>query len=127
MRIYIAACFAEQEEVRQKANDLIRLGHDCTSGWRFEKPCGDGSEQEHEEHYRAAALADLEDIRSSDVLCLLAGRVSASGGKHVETGYAMACAKRVVVVGPVENVFHWGLERYPTWDAFLVALEGFGV
>lgn len=124
-KIYIAARFIQQGEVREKALELEALGHECTSSWRFETPNGDGSEAEHEEHYRAAALCDLEDINRSDILVLLTEHASPSGGKHVETGYALAKDKRVILVGPrrAENVFHWLIpEYYATWEAFIKAV-----
>lgn len=121
MKIYIAACFVQQPEVRVKAGELAALGHECTSSWRFEKGAGDGSEPEHEEHYRAAALCDIEDINRADLLVLLTSQVSRSGGKHVETGYALARGLRVVLVGKrAENVFHWLIpEHYETWEKFI--------
>ena len=33
--------------------------------------------------------------------------VLATGGSHVEFGLALAQGKRVIVVGPRENVFHY--------------------
>lgn len=104
--------------MREKADELFALGHTCTSRWRFEQGAGDGSEVIHKEHYMEAARVDLEDIDSAEMLVLLNGQVSKTGGKHVETGYAIAKGKKVVVVGPVENVFHWSLERFETWDEF---------
>ena len=123
MKIYLAACFRQQAEVRTKADELTTLGHECTSRWRFEPPKGDGSEPESAEHYMRAAAADLEDINRADVLVLLTGNVSTTGGKHFELGYAIGSGKMVVLVGPVENVFHWALPRYGTWKEFLCHLS----
>lgn len=125
VKIYIAACFIQQAEVRAKADQLVALGHECTSGWRYEPAgAGDGSEPEHAGRYAQAALDDLEDISRSDLFVLLTELVSRSGGKHVETGFAMARSKRIVIVGrPAENVFHWLIaERYTTWEEFVRAL-----
>ena len=126
MKIYIAACFVQQAEVRTKALELEALGHECTSSWRYEKGAGDGSEPEMKDHYTTAALCDLKDIGRSDVLLLLTAQVSRSGGKHVETGYALAKNKRVILVGPrrAENVFHWLVpEYYENWAEFLRSLS----
>jgi nucleoside 2-deoxyribosyltransferase len=125
MKIYIAACFAQQAEVRIKADELKALGHECTSRWRYEPSTGgDGSEPEHAAHYADAALCDLEDVNSADTFVLLTSATSRSGGKHVETGYALAREKRVIIVGRrAENVFHWLVaEHYESWDKFLEAL-----
>lgn len=69
---------------------------------------------------RACAIEDLVDIRKSDVLVAFTEGPEVghtSGGRHVETGFAMALGIPVVVVGPVENVFHHlhATRRYATW------------
>jgi nucleoside 2-deoxyribosyltransferase len=118
MKIYIAAPFREQATVRRLAEELQLRGHECTSSWRFEEPTGDGSESAHEEKYIEAAGVDLADIDRTDMLVLLGGE-SRTGGKHFETGYAVARGKHVVLIGAPENVFHWNLKRYATWAEFL--------
>lgn len=122
MKIYLAACFGQQAEVRDKANELHVQGHLCTSNWRFEKPSGDGSETKFAGKYLQAAMQDLRDINDADMLVLLAGQVSQTGGKHFEVGYAVAKGKQVVIVGAAENVFHWMLPRFTTWQEFMETL-----
>jgi nucleoside 2-deoxyribosyltransferase len=59
---------------------------------------------------RERAIKDFEDIDESDVLLVLSpksGHRNGTGGKHVETGYAMANSKPVFVVGERENIFHY--------------------
>src|SRR5260221_13260147 len=53
------------------------------------------------------AAEDLADIDQADAVVLFtqAGRHFA-GGRHVEAGYALGKGKRLVVVGPRENVFY---------------------
>ncbi len=43
------------------------------------------------------------------------------GGRHIEHGYAVATGKRLIVVGPRENIFHChpATEAYETWVEFL--------
>jgi nucleoside 2-deoxyribosyltransferase len=123
MKIYIAACFPQQSEVQEKALDLENIGHTVTSRWRFQKPIGvTGGEAEFADHFLQCAIVDLQDIDDADVLILLTGEVSRSGGKHVETGYAAAKGKRVMLVGPCENVFHWLFERHANWQQCLESL-----
>lgn len=45
----------------------------------------------------------------------------ARGGRHVEFGLAVAWEKRIVVIGPQENIFHWlpMVEHYPNFDTFI--------
>lgn len=66
------------------------------------------------------AQDDVEDVELSDMLIAFTEepRSSASrGGRHVELGIALALAKRVIVVGPRENVFCWlpEVEHYERW------------
>ena len=56
------------------------------------------------------ARMDEEDVRlADDGLVLIAeseGRC-VPGGKHVETGIALALGRSVYVIGRRENIFHW--------------------
>jgi hypothetical protein len=42
----------------------------------------------------------------------------ARGGRHVEFGIAFAKEKRLMIVGPRENIFHWlpSVEVYPDFE-----------
>jgi nucleoside 2-deoxyribosyltransferase len=126
MKIYIAACFGQQAEVREKADQLTQAKHVCTSSWRYLKPLGDGGSDaggvKFASAYLQRALQDLRDLEASDLLVLLAGQVSTTGGKHFEVGYAVASGKQVVIIGSPENVFHWMLPRFATWQEFMETL-----
>lgn len=68
------------------------------------------------------AQEDLADVAQCDMLVFFSEHPDVgftSGGRHVELGYALGRRKRVVVIGPVENVFHHGIERYESLGAFL--------
>ncbi len=70
------------------------------------------------------------DIAACDLFVTFSehpGSPHVSGGRHVETGMALAMDRRVIVVGPAENIFHRDsgctcrtcghlVERYDTWD-----------
>jgi len=62
-----------------------------------------------EEEKTRAAVENLEDVEAADLLILRAepDRSFVPGGKHVETGAALALGKPVLVLGHPENVFHW--------------------
>jgi hypothetical protein len=71
------------------------------------------------------AQEDFEDVRAADVVmafteepCSNKGR----GGRHVELGLALAWGKRVVIVGPRENVFCWlpQVEQFDLWEQAVV-------
>ncbi|HSV38716.1 MAG TPA: hypothetical protein VLI04_08150 [Nocardioidaceae bacterium] len=138
-RAYLAAPYAARERVAEYARDLVRHGIDVTASWLDETheinegTTGAATALQPEEVARHAAT-DLDDIARCDVLVLFTARSLgfdpaevASGGRHVETGYALAKGIPVLVIGEPENVFHrldhinhtgmsgpW-VERVSTW------------
>jgi nucleoside 2-deoxyribosyltransferase len=123
MKIYIAAAFSQKDEVKQKAEELEALGHECTSRWRFQPPtgAGDGTDPLQKETYIKYAKEDLEDIRRANLTVILTDKPSTTGGKHVELGYCLGQSKRVATVGEKrENIFQWLTpEHYETWEEFI--------
>lgn len=135
MRVYLAGPYAARDKLRVYRDELQRSDIECTSSWLAEtheinnQTTGAATgltDAEVDGHARM----DLADIDRSDVLVLFAnaylGKGSASGGKHVETGYALARGRRVIVVGEPENVFHRlvTVERYDAWGLALHRLVG---
>lgn len=136
MRAYLAAPYAARAQVRQYADELEAIGYTVTSTWLTE---------DHEINAgtvgAATALADTDvdqhantdfaDIRRSDVLVLITECVAelvdgtaTNGGRHVETGFAIALGKPVVVVGTPENVFHRSrfVDVVPDWHGACLLL-----
>lgn len=105
MRIYIAS--RNQEAGRRLRTVVQSLGHIVTSRWLDEAQYT-GMPTEQQEKVRAA-VENLEDVQSADLLILRAEPDGSfvPGGKHVETGAALALGKPVIVLGRPENVFHW--------------------
>jgi nucleoside 2-deoxyribosyltransferase len=101
-KIYLAACFEQQAVVREKADELYKLGFLCTSSWRFE----DGSLPPEAEHLNRCAEQDLKDLRHANYFVCLTDMTSQRGGKHVEFGYALALNIPIIIVGRRENIFH---------------------
>lgn len=121
MRAYLAAPYAAREQVFHYARDLVRLDFDVTASWIEElHEINDGTigaaKDLHPEEVARHALTDLDDIERCDLLVVFTGNfiegfgydaaLLHSGGRHVETGYALAKGKPVFVVGEPENVFH---------------------
>lgn len=102
IRIYLAAHFSRQAEMRARATRLSALGCIVTSRWLWEAgpSIPDGP--------RAARCAqdDLDDIDDADVLVLESESATRGSGRHVEFGYALAKGKDLVVLGQRESVFH---------------------
>lgn len=137
MKAYLAAPYAARAQVREFAAQLTRIGYTVTSSWlgeTHEIAAGTvgAATAVGDDEVAAHARADLADIDRSDLLVLitesvadLVGGTATSGGRHVETGYAVALSKPVLVVGDPENVFH----RYgricmtvPSWREAVIEL-----
>jgi hypothetical protein len=123
MRIYIAARYGRRFEMLGVVAALIRAGHDVTSRWIE----GRGGDPE-----LVVALEDVGDLANADCLVTFTEQPergvawAARGGRHVEFGIALACGKRLCVVGPRENVFHHmpSVEVYATVADLIVGLGG---
>jgi nucleoside 2-deoxyribosyltransferase len=120
MKFYLASRFSRREELRTYRTDLHQLGHIVTSSW---------IDLEAEDPSQAVQCAkrDILDIRNAD--CLIAFTEPercefTRGGRHYEAGYAYAVGKRLILCGPVENVFYtmddW--EKFPDWPALITKL-----
>lgn len=109
MKIYIAAAYSRQGEMRALAQYLIDHGHEITARWidgRHSTP-PPGMEPNSREHLAWAAAEDVEDVRAADVVVSVTGGGKRSrGGRHVEYGIALALGKRLIILGYPENVFH---------------------
>lgn len=137
MKVYLAAPYAARAQARAYRDELTRVGYDSCTRWLDEThEIGSGTVGAATDLDDAAvanhASTDLVDIDNCDILVLLTesvaelvGGTATSGGRHVETGYAVAKGKQVVIVGEPENVFH-RLPRIatvvPTWHEAVIEL-----
>jgi hypothetical protein len=124
---YLAARFGRRAEMQEKRRDLESIGVSVTSRW-LEEP-----DENHNMDFTSAEAAELArgdwvDIDEAETLILFTEAppfpttLSSRGGRFVEFGYALASGKRVIVVGPVENLFTGQVERYDDWDDCLKGL-----
>ena len=107
MKIYLAARWGRRSELRGYRDELEKMGHTVTSRWLDDHDTGDA------DNAAFVATQDLDDIIDANALIFfgedpLLG-LGKRGGRHVEFGFAFACAppKTVFLVGPRENVFHY--------------------
>lgn len=128
--VYLAARYSRREELCLYADDLRRRGHEVTSRWlagaHQVSDAGLSEEGTPEERQRFAE-EDWADLRRAHVCIAFSEepRVSNSrGGRHVELGAALAWGKRVLIVGPAENVFMClsQVERFEEWEQCVEAL-----
>lgn len=148
LKVYLAAPYGTRDSIRRLAAELEQIGMTATSSWLQEQHevsaattgaasgVGDDDAQRH-------VAQDFADIDRSDVLVVftepmwtpsptpgrgstlsLVGGNPHSGGRHIETGYAQALGKRVLVVGEPENIFHRALPVVPTWHKAVLWLVG---
>jgi hypothetical protein len=116
----------------QGVRDVLHaLGHEVTSRWI---DCHAGKylvsfTPEHlnndPEYCCGVAIHDLEDLRAADtVISFTDEKGGGKGGRHVEFGVALALNKRLILVGPRENVFHTlpEIEHYPTWRSLAIVM-----
>jgi len=145
MKIYLAAPYAGRDILKEHLDFWTDHGHghEVTCGWvQGTRPLGTESygisAVSTDEEVEAHARMDLEDIDRADAvvhytaqylqsLDTSLGSVTHnlhSGGRHVETGYAIAKNKPVVILGPRENIFQRGLCLWADdLDGALKALE----
>ena len=127
MKIYLASRYSRIKEMREIAAFLRNIGHEITSRWikGNHQISDDGlsTEAKQEERMRFAT-EDLDDLMNAD-LCLNFTEkprgTNSRGGRHVEFGIALSAGKKVVVIGPRENVFHCLpiVEWHPDFQAFI--------
>ncbi len=145
MNIYLAASYSRRLEMVEHAEELRRLGHTVVSSWisgKHEHNSEHGvqaDELAEEDERQQWALEDIVDLIAADTLVAFTedpGRVGRNrGGRHVELGFAIGWAeaaatfsidddKRVVVIGPRENIFHClpYVEQYDAWEQFIAYL-----
>jgi nucleoside 2-deoxyribosyltransferase len=135
VKVYLAAPYAARDQVKDYAAELTRIGFTITSTWLNEThdinagTTGAATGLSNDQVALHAA-ADLHDIDQSDLLVAITAKAvnerGGSGGRHVETGYAIALGKPVVVVGEPENVFHRlgsACTIVPTWHEAVIELS----
>lgn len=117
MKLYLAASFSRQGEMRAVRSRLQAEGFEITSHWLDEKPCPEGHDLD--DFLSGMADMDLADVDLCDVIVRFSDRAAlfgktgtvpaslATGARMFETGYAYARGKKVVVVGGHQNVFDY--------------------
>lgn len=104
LAVYIAC--HDQELALDLAVYLRGEGFAITSRW-LAKPFGPSNTFPETDRW-GFANDNFDDVRISDALVLIAGPDRYSGGKFVETGFAYALGKHVVIFGRRENMQCYG-------------------
>ena len=135
-KVYLASEYGRKQELLGCAQDLVAHNVGVTSRWLFADPYDsknvtveDPDISQAPMEGRDFALEDLANIDEAHVfICFTSetGRGSARGGRHVEFGYAVARGKRLIVVGPRENIFYTlpNVEHHAEWETVVPSLTG---
>lgn len=144
---YVAGRFERRDELHAVIRRLGAINIRCTSRWITEEPDIAHSHPQQVEAFKCEwSIKDYNDVKESDTLIAFSEDLTdamipgnedlitfgmdnhiyvpalwARGGRHVEFGLAIAWEKRIVVIGPRENIFHWlpMVEHYPNFDTFI--------
>lgn len=105
MRFYIAT--QKQENARPVRDAIVSAGHIVLSSWIDKE--GYASLGGGDEHRMAASIMCEREVYYCDELAVVSEPDGSlvRGGKHRETGMALAQEKKIRVIGNRENVFHW--------------------
>jgi hypothetical protein len=111
VKVYLAAKFGQQKEMRGVRDFLVNEGHEVTSRWIDVEHENDEAHTVTDAMRVGYAKMDVDDVLAADVLVAFSGPRSEpgiGGGRHVEFGIALQAGKQIIVVGPKgEHIFHW--------------------
>lgn len=134
MKIYLASGRSRLEEMADYAEQLIADGHKITSRWVIlpeTMPETMDVERSIESYSEGESIQFAEqsylDVVASDLLLAFTespDSLGNKGGRHVETGMAIALKKVVCVVGPRENIFHAMALHFNTFEEVRTWLQG---
>ena len=115
MKVYLAGRYGRREEFRSYIPIFEAAGFEVNSRWLTKEysdevvaavESGNISRQEG----LVCCFDDYNDITACSVLVVFTEHPNvegkARGGRHVEFGIALSMHKRLVRIGPMENIFH---------------------
>jgi hypothetical protein len=116
LKVYVAARWDDRGDACIAKAILEEHGVYCTSTWLtpHDNQSMDALKARGPDvvvkEARERAIKDFDDIREADCLLVLSPRKgfrNATGGKHVETGFALAIGRPIFLMGERENIFHY--------------------
>lgn len=130
MKVYIATAFVNRARARAVRDRLLKAAADLgckltvTARWMDQQEQPTDPIEDILGQSEWASRCE-QDLYASDALIVLTENVGhGTGGMHVETGMALAKDKRVFMVGPEINVFHYHprVQKFPSEDQCLAAV-----
>lgn len=95
-KVYLAGSFANRDELRKRANDLMSAGFMVTSNWLYWEPDPTMLQSEIEE---LIGLMDCKCLQEADIVIICTDVPSTKGGFNVELGLALGLCKHVYIFG----------------------------
>lgn len=130
-RIYLAARYSRNDEMRGVRDVLTALGYEITSRWidchagKYLTSFTPETLNADPDYCGKIGQKDVEDLSAADtVISFTSTDGGGKGGRHVEFGLALGLGKHLIVVGPRENVFHTlpQIEHHETWPSLVMSL-----
>lgn len=110
VNVYLAAQYSQKEKMKEIATKLREVDINVTSSWLEEVHPPDSQMADvPQNNLLLYARTDLREIDQADWFVFHSVSPTTKtvrGGRHVEFGYAIAKEKKILVVGPKENIFH---------------------
>lgn len=124
LSLYLAARFSRAKELAAYADILNASGNFLVlSSWHHTPHAEEPhfNDRDWADFYAHIAAKDLAEIRLADYFVAFTEDPQEAfkrGGRHIETGYALALGKPIVTVGPVETIFHTlpNVHVVPDWE-----------
>lgn len=128
MNVYVAGKYTAKERLKGERERMRAMGFKVDSLWMDQPEEGYtfNGRTEGERWKRAydEARRDVENLQFVDAMVIDTQDESTTGGREVELGIALSRGIKVVVIGPVRNIFHHlAHARYESWDEFFAAEE----
>lgn len=126
--IYFAGRYSRAEQLRKYRDDIHALGYIVSSRWldhhggALRKSLDKADIESDIDYANAIAAADLQDLEAADmIVAFTEEEPGGKGGRHFELGYAVRAKKRIILIGPRENVFHAlpFMHQFPSWSDFI--------
>lgn len=121
---YMASRFEDKDEAHLTRDAVAEAtGATCTARWI------DAEESDNSPEARKRYAEECtEDVLRADAVVLLnpaSAHRTGTGGRHVETGIAVATGKPVFVYGAAESIFHHlrGIQVFADLDALVAAFK----
>lgn len=126
-KVYLAARFDRQEELRDYARILKDQWIEVTSRWLWMPAAYVADTSEFKD---ICAVIDIQDIGRADVVVSFTAdpKRTSRGGRHVEFGIGLALKKRMIIIGEREHIFHfmYAVEVFPDFNTLITKILGQG-